>query len=58
MRLLKRIEWLNRILWLCNRRSMTWRASRTVVDAAMYGIGCTEGEVREKIESERLREKS
>ena len=30
-------------------RSMTLRAAHVVVDAAMYGIGCTEGEVRDRI---------
>ena len=30
-------------------RSMTLRAAHVVVDAAMYGIGCTEGEVRARI---------
>jgi hypothetical protein len=29
-------------------RMMTRRAAETVVDAAMYGIGCTEGRVREE----------
>ena len=29
---------------------MTPRAAATVVDAAMFGIGCVEGEVRQKIQ--------
>ena len=33
-------------------RSMTLRAAHIVVDAAMYGIGCTEGTVRKQIEEE------
>ena len=34
-------------------RRMTFEAARTVVDAAMYGIGCIEGEVRARIEAEK-----
>jgi len=32
---------------------MTFEAARTVVDAAMYGVGCIEGQMREKIEREK-----
>lgn len=31
-------------------RMMTPRAAATVVDAAMFGIGCVEGEVRQEIQ--------
>jgi hypothetical protein len=30
-------------------RCMTLRAAQIVIDAAMFGIGCVEGEVRAKI---------
>jgi hypothetical protein len=43
-----RIENLSRI-------GMTYRAAATVVDAAMFGIGCIEGEVRARIEAEKVR---
>lgn len=33
-------------------RCMTPRAAAIVVDAAMFGIGCLEGEVRKKIQEE------
>jgi hypothetical protein len=33
-------------------RLMDFRAAMIVVDAAMFGIGCLEGEVREKIQKE------
>jgi len=39
-------------------RSMTLRAAKIVVDAAMLGIGCTEGTVRNRIEEEEPREKN
>ena len=48
-----RIQRLYRILRLMIRRRMTFEAARTVVDAAMYGIGCIEGKVRAKIEAEK-----
>jgi hypothetical protein len=34
-------------------RLMTVRAAVTVVDAAMFGIGCTEGMMRKKIQREK-----
>jgi hypothetical protein len=34
-------------------RGMTLRAAETVVDAAMFGIGCLEGTVRARIELEK-----
>jgi hypothetical protein len=40
-------------IWHLVEDGMAFRAARTVVDAAMYGIGCTEGTVREKIEREK-----
>ena len=33
-------------------RCMTVAAATTVVDAAMFGIGCIEGQVRKKIQEE------
>ena len=39
-------EWASRIGRLIVERQMTYRAARTVVDAAMYGVGCTECTVR------------
>jgi len=51
-------EYWKRVARLCLRpRSMTLRAAQIVVDAAMLGIGCTEGAVRTRIEEEQ-REKS
>ena len=32
-------------------RGMTRRAAETVVDAAMFGLGCTEGTMRVKIQA-------
>ncbi len=46
-------ERFDRIRHLVEDHGMAFRAARTVVDAAMYGIGCTEGTVREKIEREK-----
>jgi hypothetical protein len=43
-----------RIYSLVKDRGMTYRAAETVVDAAMFGIGCIEGDVREKIEREKV----
>ena len=42
-----------RIIRLQTSRGMTPRAATIVVDAAMYGIGCVEGMIREKIEREK-----
>jgi hypothetical protein len=42
-----------RILHLMFLRGMTQRAATIVVDAAMFGIGCTEGDVRTRIEKEK-----
>ena len=36
-------------------RSMSHRAAKIVVEAAMFGIGCLEGEMRKKIEQEKTR---
>ena len=47
------VERAERIIRLQTGRGMSPRAATIVVDAAMYGIGCTEGEVREKIEREK-----
>jgi hypothetical protein len=44
-------EYETRIIVLMANRRMTVRAARIVVDAAMYGIGCTEGRVRAEIEA-------
>jgi hypothetical protein len=46
---------MTRIDRLMTVRGMTLRAARTVVDAAMFGVGCVEGEVRERIELEKMR---
>jgi hypothetical protein len=46
----KRAEWWHRLEHLRVRKGMTPRAARIVLDAAMYGIGCTEGKIREEIE--------
>ena len=48
-----RPEYEARILRLVFQRHMTKRASTIVVDAAMYGIGCTEGKVRARIEAQK-----
>jgi hypothetical protein len=37
-------------------RLMSKKAAATVVDGAMSGIGCIEGQVRERIEQERIRD--
>jgi len=39
-------------------RSMTLRAAKIVVDAAMLGIGCTEGDVRTRIAFEQSVDKN
>ena len=36
-----------RVVLLVRDRGMTMRAAETIVDAAMFGIGCLEGEMRE-----------
>ncbi len=54
MTLKRRKEYWERVLRLMFIRRMTARAARTVIDAAMYGIGCVEGEVRSRIEREKL----
>jgi hypothetical protein len=43
-------EYNRRIKELIAYRGMTHRAAKIVVEAAMYGIGCTEGKVRAAIE--------
>jgi len=44
-------EYASRIMRLTDPpRLMSSRAATIVVDAAMFGIGCTEGKVREQIE--------
>ena len=50
--MVKSDEWVARVAHLVYDRMMTYRAATTVVDAAMYGIGCTEGTVRKQIEEE------
>lgn len=42
-------EYHKRVQRLVNNRGMTLRAAETVVNAAMHAVGCTEGEVRERI---------
>lgn len=39
-------------------RGLSLRAAETVVDAAMFGIGCTEGVVREAIQTALDKEKN
>jgi len=46
-------ERADRITRLIEERLMTPEAAATVVDAAMFGIGCTEGTVRARIEQEK-----
>lgn len=45
-------EWAARVGRLIVEREMTYRAACTVVNAAMFGDGCLEGEMRTKIEAE------
>lgn len=53
----KRWERNHRVLRLVQGpREMSPRAAATVVDAAMFGIGCTEGTVREEIQKRLDRE--
>ena len=47
------LEWTARVAALQVNRGMTARAATITVDAAMYGIGCVEGMIREKIEREK-----
>ena len=49
----KQVERAERIIRLQTSRGMTPRAATITVDAAMYGIGCVEGEVRARIEKEK-----
>ena len=47
-------EYSRRIMRLLNApRLMTVRAATITVDAAMFGIGCIEGEVRARIEAQK-----
>ena len=46
-------ERTDRVAALQVNRGMTARAATITVDAAMYGIGCVEGEVRARIEREK-----
>ena len=48
-----RPEYRERVANLIAFRGMSDRAARIVVDAAMYGIGCIEGEVRARIETQK-----
>ena len=48
-----RPEYRKRVANLIAFRGMSDRAARIVVDAAMYGIGCIEGEVRARIEAQK-----
>jgi hypothetical protein len=45
------LERATRIVKLMATRNMTQHAATIVVDAAMFGIGCLEGEVRAKVEA-------
>jgi hypothetical protein len=47
------VEYSARVWWLTFLRGMTLRAAKIVVDAAMYGKGCIEGEVRAAIEAQK-----
>jgi hypothetical protein len=42
-------EYVARLTALLNR-GLTRRAAETVIDAAMFGLGCTEGAMREAIQ--------
>ena len=50
-RLFELVEYRNRVCVLM-ARGMTRRAATVVIDACMYGKGCTEGRVRENIQSD------
>ena len=46
-------EYWKRVARLVLRpRNMTLKAAQTVVDAAMFGKGCTEGRIRDRIQNE------
>jgi hypothetical protein len=45
-------EWVTRTQRLIIGRGMTTEAAVVVVDASMFGHGCTEGTVRAKIQKE------
>lgn len=45
-------ERCTRVTNLVELRQMSRRAAEIVVDAAMFGIGCTEGIVRDRIQKE------
>ena len=47
-------ERARRIMNLIVNRDMSLRAASIVVDAAMYGIGCVEGKVRDEIERKKV----
>jgi hypothetical protein len=47
-------ERARRIMRLIVNRDMSLRAASIVVDAAMYGVGCIEGEVRAEIERKKV----
>ena len=47
------LQRISRIWKLMFYRGMAFEAARTVVDAAMFGIGCIEGQVRARIEEEK-----
>ena len=42
-----------RVMRLMLERGMTHHAAQIVVQASMYGIGCVEGEVRARIETQK-----
>ena len=51
---LEMYEYSQRIMRLVDApRLMSIRAATTVVEAAMFGIGCIEGEVRARIEAQK-----
>ena len=49
-------EWVERTQRLIIGRGMAVQAAETVVDAAMFGHGCIEGDVRKKQEFENILE--
>jgi len=46
-------EYEIRVVYLMTERDMSLRAAKIVVDAAMFGVGCIEGEVRAKVEAQK-----
>jgi hypothetical protein len=52
---IERLEWARRVGYLIFERGMTARSAQTVVDAAMYGIGCL-GTVHKQIQEENSRD--